>query len=100
MGAYAMNSHQVIAELAYHLWNARGRPNGSEEDDWFDAERQLTAAAESQSADEDGGGTVEESLKDTFPASDPVASHIPDLPPSNAEDKWIAAGKMPRRDAR
>ena len=46
-----MSSRQSIAELAYHLWNARGRPRGSVEEDWLEAERQLAA----QEGDRDGG---------------------------------------------
>ena len=30
-----------IARLAYELYEARGRANGSHLDDWFEAERQL-----------------------------------------------------------
>ena len=30
-----------IARLAYELYEARGRTNGSHLDDWFEAERQL-----------------------------------------------------------
>jgi len=32
-----------IAALAYALWEARGCPEGSPEDDWFQAEQELTA---------------------------------------------------------
>jgi hypothetical protein len=32
---------QEIAKLAYQLWQARGCPEGSSEDDWLEAERQL-----------------------------------------------------------
>jgi Protein of unknown function (DUF2934) len=88
---YVVNPKQSIAELAYQLWNARGRPHGSEEEDWLEAERQLTAAEEP-----DRESVVDASLKETFPASDPAASHIPDVPPSNAAEKWNAAGKKPR----
>ena len=28
-------------KLAYELWEERGRPSGSSEEDWFRAERQL-----------------------------------------------------------
>jgi Protein of unknown function (DUF2934) len=42
-----MKSKQSIAELAYQLWSARGRPHGSEAEDWLEAERQLAAASES-----------------------------------------------------
>jgi len=34
-------SSQDIAALAYELWQARGCPYGSPEEDWFIAERQL-----------------------------------------------------------
>ena len=33
------NRHEFVAELAYKLWEARGRPFGSPEVDWFAAER-------------------------------------------------------------
>jgi hypothetical protein len=36
--------HRSIGELAYHLWQARGCPEGSAEQDWLDAERQLRSA--------------------------------------------------------
>ena len=35
--------HQSIKDLAYRLWEARGRPEGSAEQDWREAERQLSA---------------------------------------------------------
>jgi Protein of unknown function (DUF2934) len=84
-----MHSDQrSIGELAYHLWRARGCPEGSSEQDWAEAERQLAAApTKSQSTE-----AVDSSLKDTFPASDPPATQGPDLPPSNADEKWRAAG--------
>ena len=31
--------HEFVAKLAYKLWEARGRPFGSPEVDWFAAER-------------------------------------------------------------
>jgi len=34
-------THQEIAQLAHRLWEARGAPLGSPEQDWFDAERWL-----------------------------------------------------------
>jgi hypothetical protein len=33
--------HSDIAALAYELWKARGCPEGSPEQDWFDAAEQL-----------------------------------------------------------
>ena len=32
---------QEIAKLAYQFWQARGCPEGSPDDDWLEAERQL-----------------------------------------------------------
>ena len=84
-----MRSRQSIAERAYQLWIDRGRPQGSEIEDWLEAERQLAAM----------GDAIDDSLDETFPASDPPSSHMPDLPPSNAEDKWSASGGKPRRAA-
>jgi len=79
-----------IAELAYQLWEARGRRAGCAEQDWLDAERQL------QGRQQPGAATsvkaVDDSLKGSFPASDPPASRLPDEPPVNAEAKWAAAG--------
>jgi hypothetical protein len=34
---------------------------------------------------------VDEAVSESFPASDPPASRLPDEPPSNAEAKWDAA---------
>ena len=34
-------SHEAIAALAYALWEQRGCPVGSPEEDWLRAERQL-----------------------------------------------------------
>ena len=36
---------------------------------------------------------VDDSIKGSFPASDPPASRIPDVPPANAEAKWEAEAK-------
>jgi hypothetical protein len=38
-------SHQQIAELAHSYWSGRNYTQGSPEDDWLRAERQLAAAA-------------------------------------------------------
>jgi len=34
-------SHEEIAQRAYQYWEARGRPMGSAEEDWFRAEQDL-----------------------------------------------------------
>lgn len=36
--------HEAIQQLAYILWEMRGRPEGDSEKDWVLAERELTAA--------------------------------------------------------
>jgi hypothetical protein len=35
-----------IAEMAYRLWIERGCPSGSPEEDWFRAEKELSAQVE------------------------------------------------------
>ena len=37
-------AHEQIAALAYALWQARGCPEGSPEEDWLNAEKQLESA--------------------------------------------------------
>jgi hypothetical protein len=39
-------AHEQIALLAHALWQQRGCPEGSPEEDWFRAERQLHAGSE------------------------------------------------------
>ena len=91
---------QSIADLAYELWRARGCPHGSSEQDWLEAER-LDAkrlAANAQAALPSPEQEDEASIE-SFPASDPPASRIPDDPPSNADEKWTASqGATPGRD--
>jgi Protein of unknown function (DUF2934) len=36
--------HEFVAQLAYKLWEKRGRPLGSPEVDWFAAERAVYSA--------------------------------------------------------
>ena len=43
ISATAGLSRERIAARAYELWEARGRPEGSDLEDWFEAERQLGA---------------------------------------------------------
>ena len=84
-----MQEERSVRELAHRLWVARGCPEGSAEQDWLDAERQLVAA--SPASPKSVTKSVDDTLKDTFPASDPPASHLPDKPPANAAEKWAAA---------
>jgi hypothetical protein len=96
-----MPEHRSIGELAYRLWQSRGCPEGSAEQDWLDAERQLLAIQSTARLAK--SEALDDSLKGTFPASDPPASHAPDQPPANADAKWKAAAapkKAPRRSSR
>jgi|SRR5271157_1528806 len=43
---FAIFRHADIAALAYALWEARGRPEGSPDEDWFHAAQQLRARSE------------------------------------------------------
>jgi hypothetical protein len=38
------SKREVTAELAYYLWEERGKPEGSPEVDWFAAEKALAAS--------------------------------------------------------
>jgi hypothetical protein len=80
-----------IGELAYRIWQARGCPQGTAEQDWLDAEKQLKSAQ--RAAEPTASDAIDRSLQETFPASDPPASRQPDVPPANADAKWKAADK-------
>jgi hypothetical protein len=41
--AAAGPGREQIAALAYQLWEARGCPEGTPEEDWFNAEKELAA---------------------------------------------------------
>ena len=71
---------QKQRELAYRLWEERGRPLGRADEDWFEAERRL------RSGDHDAESkTVDEAARESFPASDPPSIHIPDKKPVNSD---------------
>jgi hypothetical protein len=90
--------NRTVDELAYQLWQARGCPVGTAEQDWLDAERQLRSATRTTQAAT--SKAVDDSLKDTFPASDPPSSHMPDKPPANADAKFKAAGVSRKNSVR
>jgi len=51
-GTDGPSSAEDIARLAYALWEQRGRVDGSADQDWLDAERQLVSVnAESPNQD-------------------------------------------------
>jgi hypothetical protein len=77
-----------IAELAYQLWVRRGCPEGSDELDWLEAERQLaTEVSSTPVSDGSPDGKVDSSSETTFPTSDPLSAHLPDTAPTDADEK-------------
>lgn len=43
MGESRRPSGEQIAIRAYQLWHSRGKPSGTDREDWLEAERQLAA---------------------------------------------------------
>ena len=37
--------HEMVQAMAYQLWLQRGCPTGTEQEDWFRAEKELTSAS-------------------------------------------------------
>jgi Protein of unknown function (DUF2934) len=83
-------NHRAISERAHRLWEARGRPTGEDEQIWLEAERLIRT--EQSAAPQSARDPVDNSVRDSFPASDPPASNLPDKPASNVDEKWRAAG--------
>jgi hypothetical protein len=78
-------------ELAYRLWEERGRPEGRADEDWFEAGRRLQSDQHRAES-----AAVDEAARESFPASDPPSSHLPDKPPVNVKKRKPA---VPRRPA-
>ncbi|HEX5046101.1 MAG TPA: DUF2934 domain-containing protein [Gammaproteobacteria bacterium] len=83
-------SEEEVRQLAHRLWEQRGRPQGRSEEDWYAAEKRLSGEGAADSR------AVDESVKESFPASDAPGSNLPDQPPANAEEKWAAAARKKR----
>jgi hypothetical protein len=47
------HSHEEIARRAYQLWEERGKPHGSHEEDWYRAEHELRHQSEATAATEE-----------------------------------------------
>ena len=59
-------------QLAYRLWEERGRPIGRADEDWFEAERRLRSNAHDAESQ-----AIDEAVRESFPASDPPSTSIP-----------------------
>jgi hypothetical protein len=77
-------------ELAYRLWEERGKPQGRPDDDWFEAERRLQSNQHKAES-----AAVDEAAQESFPASDPPSTHLPDTPPVNARKRKSQAARRP-----
>ena len=75
-------THEDISVKAYHLWEARGRPEGAADDTWIEAERLLSTGA----VDHDSGNA------EKAPAPKPLES-VPAhaIAPTPVEQKKIVA---------
>lgn len=79
--------HRSIGELAYHLWQARGCPEGSAEQDWLDAEKQLKSAP--RNAEPRAAEPRAAEPRAATPTG--TAGQRTDEPPANVEAKRKAA---------
>ena len=82
---------QKQRELAYRLWEERGRPEGRAEEDWFEAERRLQSDQHRTES-----AAVDEAVRESFPASDPPSSHLPDKPPVNVKRRRPSTPRRPQ----
>ena len=62
---------QAIRERAYELWQQAGSPDGRHEEFWHQAREERAKAASPQTQD---GTKSDETMKESFPASDPPAN--------------------------
>lgn len=81
-------------ELAYRLWEERGRPVGRPDEDWYEAERRLLSSQHDADS-----AAVDEAVRESFPASDPPSPHIPDKAPVNPRKRrGSSAARRPQSD--
>jgi hypothetical protein len=58
---------------------------------WMSSPAAARTTGRAAALDPTGFDAVDRSVMDSFPASDPPASRLPDEPPSNAQAKWESA---------
>lgn len=64
-------SEDEIRERAHRIWMEEGCPHGRDVENWEQARRELEAEASDGS--HEGSGDLDEALKESFPASDPIS---------------------------
>jgi hypothetical protein len=83
--AAMQDDHQAIAELAYRLWEARGRPEGEHEQIWLDAERQWKR---DRNANLNPAPIIDKTLGHSFPAAEKRHSAGINRPKPNIREKF------------
>ncbi len=64
-------SEDEIRERAHRIWMEEGCPHGRDVEHWQQAERELEA--EAREGSRESSGDLDEALKESFPASDPIS---------------------------
>lgn len=73
-----MDRTQEIRERAYQIWIEAGQPVGQEEEHWEQARRDVEGAEQDTGdAGTDKQSRLDESLKESFPSSDPSSESQP-----------------------
>lgn len=81
---------QRIRERAYALWDADGKPDGTPDEYWYRAHREVTQEGSASP------GSLDDQLQDTFPASDPPSV----TQPHSADVDWPKEAKAQKAPAR
>ena len=100
-----MSTAENIRELAYRLWEERGRTDGHAQDDWLEAERQIlsgpfqTLSPSRDSAPDVGGPAVVDAVSRGPRKRTSSSAPRPTTPLDEAESTQREAPKVGSRDA-
>jgi hypothetical protein len=79
--------HKQIASLAYALWEQRGCPDGTSDEDWFNAEKRLRSAGGGTQTSNDGATEDQMNMAGTVPPRvDGRGSRIEELAGTGEQD--------------